>query len=118
MIKRKAVRKVELILGIIILTAGIIGLLYLYSAYNQFRDEEASLMQNTFASKMKYIQEHFSSNETKYIATFDIVSMYKEDIRYLTEIFIMGLGFIVLSIMLSLILILEGLANISDENKK
>jgi len=116
MLKRKTIGKIQLILGIIILLIGLAGIVYCYAMYHQFIDKESKAMQEGWAQAFNYTKNF--SNETRYIATFDMISMYKEDIRYLTEIFIIGLGFIVLLIIVSLILVLEGLANISDKNKK
>jgi len=112
MIERKTTGKIQLILGIILLVAGIIGLIYMCSMYNQLMGERMDSIQYSVGQGIRYIQ-NFSSNETKYIAAMNIASISQETWYFLIEILVIGFGFSILLIILSLILILEGLANIS-----
>ena len=113
MLTRKTVGKIQLILAGILLLAGIIGAIYACSAYSQLINKR-SMMTNSLTEGLSYIK-NFSSSESRYIATLSIVNTYQQEVFFDTEVLIMVFGFSMLSIVISLILILEGLLNIPQK---
>jgi hypothetical protein len=115
MLKRKTAGKIQLILGIIILLIGLAGIVYCYAMYNQFVNKEPKAMQEGWAQAFNYTKNF--PNDTRYIANLVSINPGMEKIFFWTEELTIGAGFSIVIIILSLILILEGLANISDKNK-
>ena len=113
MLKRKTVGKIQLVLGIIILLIGLAGIICCYAMYNQFIDKESKAMQEGLAQAFDYTKNF--PNDTRYIANLASIDMGVGKIAFWTEELTIGMGFSIVTIILSLILVLEGLANISEK---
>jgi len=121
MVRRKTIGKIQISLGIILLLIVIIGSIIAFMGINKFFLSEDEEIRNIFSIEDIKNKTAEVSNETKKIIVYDaLTSFYMEskDIKFNT-ILITTIGGVSAAILfiLSLILILEGLANLNEESR-
>ena len=121
--KKKTIGKVQVILGIIFLIIGIVALIFLFYSHLinlGYKNYAGGVMNNLERHVSTIWQQasdsgHVISNETKLQMGFSI-SLLDTEVLYQTLYFVVSIILLLLLLFMgSVILILQGLANIADK---
>ncbi len=118
MVKRKTIGAIQLIVGIIILFAGIGGLIYSFTLYNELKEEMYDLrpfydLQDALSSSSSNY-----TNDTKLLLSWEYLSLTQNQVLFEQQkVIILGVSSS-LAIILSLLFIFRGFLNISEQKLK